>query len=141
MKTNKVLIGGIAGGVAFFFLGWLIYGMLLTDYMETNTNQCIMKPMEDMTMWAMGVSNIVLGLLLATIFSWAGVSGAAAGAKTAAIVGAMMSLSFDLTFFSMSTMFSNLGIVLVDVLAYTFMLALGGAVIAYVMGMGKKEGA
>ncbi len=32
METNKILLGGLAGGVAFFLLGWVIYGILLMDY-------------------------------------------------------------------------------------------------------------
>ena len=69
MTNNKTLIGGLAGGVAFFLLGWLIYGILLMDYYAANTNQCAMRPMTDMVMWAMIVSNLAAGLLVATILS------------------------------------------------------------------------
>ncbi len=32
MKTNKILLAGLAGAVLNFFLGWLVYGMLLYDF-------------------------------------------------------------------------------------------------------------
>ena len=69
MKTIKILLGGLAGGVTFFLLGWLVYGVLLNGYMMANTNQCAAKPMQDMVMWSMFLSNFALGCLLALIFS------------------------------------------------------------------------
>ncbi len=30
-------MGGIVGGILFFLLGWLIYGMLLMDFMNNHT--------------------------------------------------------------------------------------------------------
>ena len=35
MNTTKTFIGGIAGGVIYFLLGYLIYGMLLANYMRS----------------------------------------------------------------------------------------------------------
>ena len=34
MNYKKIIIGGIAGGIAYFFLGWLVYGILLANFME-----------------------------------------------------------------------------------------------------------
>ena len=48
MKTNKILLGGIVGAVAFFFLGWLIWGVFLTDFMQANYDQSLMKAEDDM---------------------------------------------------------------------------------------------
>jgi len=139
MNSNKVILGGIAGGVAFFFLGWLIYGTLLMNFMAANTNQCAMKPMADYTWWALIVGNLISGLMYAMIFSWSNITGMSAGAKTGAILGFMIALSYDLMFYSMSTMYTNMSVIVVDVLANTVMSAIGGAVIAWVMGMGKAE--
>jgi len=36
MNTRKFLIAGISGGIVYFLLGWLIYGMLLNDYMRSS---------------------------------------------------------------------------------------------------------
>jgi hypothetical protein len=51
MKANKILLGGIAGAVTFFLLGWLIYGLLLADYFTANYDQSIMRPIEEMKWW------------------------------------------------------------------------------------------
>lgn len=138
MKTNKILLGGLAGGVALFLLGWVIYGMLLMDYTTANYNQCASRPMQEMIWWAMILSNLALGFLLATIFSWSNTTGLMAGAKAAGIIGLLLGVSMDLGFYSMTTMYSSLTVIFVDVIAYIVYLAIAGAVIAWVMGMVRK---
>ena len=137
MKTNKVLIGGIVGGVTFFLLGWLIYGMLMADYMKTNTNQCAMRPMEEMIMWAMILANLASGFMVAYIFNWTNTTTPMAGAKMAGLIGFLLSVSFDLSMYSMSSMFLNMNAVCIDIVVSTVMSAIGGAVVAWAMGMVK----
>lgn len=137
METNKILLGGLAGGVAFFLLGWVIYGILLMDYTMASYNQCNSRPMEDMVWWAMILSNLTSGLLLALIFNWSNTTGILAGAKVAAIIGLLLAISIDLSFYAMTTTFLKPGAILVDIVAYTVMSAIAGAVIAWVMGMKK----
>jgi hypothetical protein len=48
MNIKKVAIGGLAGGIVSFLLGWLIYGMLLVDYMTNNYSQAINRAEADM---------------------------------------------------------------------------------------------
>jgi hypothetical protein len=139
MKANKILLGGIAGGVAFFLLGWLVYGILLMSYTTANYNQCAVRPMEDMVWWAMILSNLAFGFLLSIVFSWSNTKGALAGAKVAGILGFLVALSIDLSMYSMSTMFNRLSAVVVDVVAYTVMTVVAGIVVALVMGTGRKE--
>ena len=138
MKTGKIVAGGLAGGVAFFFLGWLIYGILLMNFMNAHSNQCAARQMQDMVWWAIILSNLVLGCLLALIISWSGTSGIAAGARIGAITGLLMALSIDLSFYSMTTFYTGLSVVAVDAVANSVMLAIVGMVIAWVFGMGKK---
>jgi len=139
METSKILQGGIAGGVTFFLLGWLVYGILLSDYSAANYNQCAAKPMEDMVWWALMLSNLAFGFLISIVFSWSNSKGAMDGAKVGGIIGLLVALSIDLSIFSMSNMFSNFSVVLVDIIVYSVMAAIAGLVVALVMGMGKKE--
>lgn len=138
MKTKKILLGGITGGVTLFFLGWIIYGMLLMDYSTANFNQCMNRPMQEMIWWSMILANLALGFLLATIFNWSNITGMMAGAKAAGIIGLLLGISIDLGFYSMTTMYANLTVIVVDVIAYIVYLAIAGAVIAWVMGLVKK---
>ena len=61
-----------------------------------------------------------------------------AGIQKGALIGAMSSLAFDLGMFSMSTMFSNMTALFVDVATITLMAAIAGGVIGYIRGMGAK---
>jgi hypothetical protein len=139
MKTSKILLGGLAGGVAFFLLGWLVYGMLLMNYMMANSNQCAARPMQEMVWWAMILSNLAYGFLLAIVFSWSNTKGIMTGAKVAGIIGLLLSLSIDFSFYSMTSMFPSLTPLFVDIIAYSCMSAIAGVIIAWAMGMGKKE--
>lgn len=138
MKTNKILVGGITGGVALFLLGWVIYGILLMDYSTANYNQCMNRPMQEMIWWSMILSNLALGFLLVTIFSWSNTTGFIAGAKTAGIIGLLLSASMDFGYYSMTTMYVNPSVIIVDIIAYTIYLAIAGAAVAWAMGMVKK---
>lgn len=140
MKTNKIVIGSLVGGIAFFFLGWIVYGMFLMNFMKEHQNQCAMRPMEEMIWWPLILGNIVWALAYAVIFSWSNITSFAGGLKAGIIIGFLIGASFDLSFYSMSTMFSSLTAVVVDILAGTAMSGIGGGIIATVMGMGKKEG-
>ena len=137
MKTNKILLGGLAGGVTFFLLGFIFYGTLLSGYMAANLNQCASKPMTDMVWWAMILANLSLGYLLTLIFSWSKISGIAGSAKVSAIIGALISLSTDLGTYSLSNMYKNFSVILVDVTVYTAMLTITGVVISVVIGSKK----
>jgi hypothetical protein len=139
MKTNKILVGGIAGGIAFFFLGWLIYGGILKNYMAANSNQCMMKAMEQWSWWAMLLGELCWGFVLAVIFDWSKTSGWMEGAKKGAVFALLMGLAIDLGYYSMSTMFSNMMALIVDVVATVVMVAISGAIIAWAMGLIRKE--
>ena len=137
METKKILLGGLAGGVAFFLLGWLIYGILLMNFTMESYNQCNSRPMEEMVWWAMILSNLFSGLLLALIFSWSNTTGILSGAKVAGIIGLLFAISIDLSFYAMTTTFLKPAAILVDIVAYSVMSAMVGAVIGWVMGMKK----
>ncbi len=139
MNTNKIVLSGIAGGVTYFLLGWLVYGIILSDFMAANGNQCIMKPMEEMIWWSMIVSNIAGGLMLALILSWSNNVGVVSGIQKGAIIGLLLGIAVNFSFYSMSTLYLNLAAVVVDVVATTFVMAIIAAVVAAVLGSGKKE--
>jgi hypothetical protein len=134
MKTQKILIGTLVAGVAMLFLGWLIYGKLLADYMHENCDSSSARPMEQMVWWAMIASNLVWGLLLALILNWSGSNGAMSGAKTGVIVGFLAALGFDLGMYSMTTMFTNHNVIIVDSLAYAVLFAVSGLLAGWIMG-------
>lgn len=139
MNTNKILIAGIAGGVIFFLLGWLIYGILLMDFMTANAGPAAATMhKEPMEMWALVVSNLSWGFLFAIMFGkWAAGITPAQGAMRGAIVGLLVAMFIDFSMYAMCNMFT-VKTLAVDIAATTVIAAIGGWGIAYVLGMGKN---
>ncbi len=137
--NTKTLISGLIGGIAFFLLGWLIYGMLL---METMTGYCHpelnkLNLLEaDYIWWALIVSNLIGGLLLATIFSWSNTNSMGKGMSRGAMFGLLMVLMYDLRNYSMTTMYSDSAIICIDAAASTVMCGIVGAIIGWWNGRG-----
>jgi len=133
----KILRGTVFGGIVYFLLGWLIYGILFMDFFSANMNQCASKPGSDMTWWAIIVSNLVTALLLTLILKWSGAKGIVDGLKTGALIGILITLSFDLSSWSMTTMFNNFGTLVADVVIGTFVIAVVGLMIVLTWGKEK----
>ena len=139
MNTKKIVVGSLAGGLAYFLLGWVVYGILMKDYCATNLNQEVIRKPEEMILWAIGVSNIAFAMLLALIFSWSNTSSILNATKMAAIIGLLVSISIDLSFYAMTTMYQSRSIIIVDVIVNTILTAIVGAIVYWSMCLGKKE--
>jgi hypothetical protein len=135
----KILRGTLIGGVVFFLLGWLVYGILLADFMMSNYNQCPNRPMEEMIWWAMLLSNLIYAFFLTLILKWSGAKGLIDGLKTGALVGFLFAATIDLSFYSMTTMFNSFGALLVDLIVSTFMATIIGVVIVLLWGKEKTS--
>jgi hypothetical protein len=138
MNTNRMLLAGIAGGVVFFLLGFLFYGVLLAKFFAANqgTAQGVMK--EPPTWWALILGNLAYGFLLAVIYErWASISTFATGARAGAIIGALVAFSVDFNMLG-TTNISTLNGALVDVVVFTVMSAVVGGVVGLVLGRGGK---
>jgi hypothetical protein len=133
----KIFRGTVFGGIAFFLLGWLVWGILLMDFSMNNYDQSIYLPEDEMIWWAMIVSNLALSLLLTLILHWSKARTWADGLKIGAITGILFALSVDLGYYSMTTVILNLSAIVVDTLAYALVTAITGLLI--VLTWGKTE--
>lgn len=137
MKSNKILIGGLIGGVTSFLLGWIIYGVLLKDAM-TSPIAGLMKPETEMVWWAMIGSCLAQGYLLSYVFGkWANITTLVGGATAGATLGLLIALSYDLGFYAMSNMFT-MGTMVMDVAMSTVMNAAVGAVVGWWLGRNQE---
>jgi len=137
--NTKVLLAGLAGGIVAFLLGWVIFGMLLMGYYEANMIHYdgLIKGEGEMHLGLMFLSNLMLSMMLAYVFSRMGVNDLKGGLIAGAIIGFLVYLSVDLGFMAMMNMFANHTMVVVDVLANTVWAALIGAVVGLMLGRGK----
>jgi hypothetical protein len=134
MNSQKFIVGGIVGGILYFLLGYVLYGLLLKSFFDDNG---MAVNMDNMVWWAMIVGNLAGGFLLSYILSKGNVSTAGGGAGTGFIVGLLMSLSFDLVMYGIGKGMSLKGIA-ADVAAAAVMTAIVGAAVGWVLGMSKK---
>lgn len=136
--NTKSIVAGVLAGVAFFLLGWLLYGMLLTDLMAGMEGSAtgVMKSDDEMmgSMHFLAIGQLVLGLFLAYIFStWANISTAMGGAKGGAVIGAFVSIGFDFTMLGTSNIMTLSGVI-VDVVVSVVIFAAAGAVAGWWLG-------
>src|SRR5262245_43801593 len=83
MNTNKFLVGGIIGGIANFLLGWLVWGMLLRNFVNEHTTEAgkaIMRGDDNMIWWAMIAGSLCWGLMLSYVLNKSAVNSASGGA-------------------------------------------------------------
>lgn len=134
----KILRGTIFGGILYFFLGWLVYGIILMDFYSANTNQCANRPEGEMIWWAMILSALIVALLLTLILNWAKAKVVVDGLKTGAIFGLLYTAAMDLSMWSMTTMYSSIGLLLIEIVVNTIVYALVGMIIVLTWGKEKQ---
>ena len=138
---TRVLAATVAGGIAFFVLGFVIYGLIL-DPMVMKPNMVIYAGlMKETPTWIpLILANFVSAFLLAYIFDkWASISTFIGGLKGGAIVWFLISLAYQLMFVAFMNLSKNYIPPIADVAGSIVMGAIGGGVIGQVLGMMKKE--
>ena len=135
--NTKTLIGGLIGGVVFFLLGWLVWGMLLGSTMQ----ECMscMRAEEEMN-WPLGIlANLLYGLFLAWALSkMTGVNSFQSGLQTGALFMGLLALAMDIGFYVYSTMFASWTCVFIDIIINIVMGGIVGGVIGW--WFGRKPG-
>jgi len=142
MSTKKFLTGGIVGAIVFFLLGYLVYGVLLADFMKTNAGSAtgVEREMSQMIWWSLILGNLCIGFLLSYVLQRANASSASEAAGISAVVGLLMSSGHDFIMYATSNI-ANLTGVIADIAAFTVMSAISGAVIALVAAPKKRMAA
>lgn len=133
MDIKKLVVGGIVGGILFFFLGWLLYGMLLMDFMANNPGVVSGYSKETPDFLYLAIGNLLSGFMMAYIFIKANINTLMGGLIMAAVVGLLMAASYDCMMYATTSLVSK-KMMLADVLASTAMSAVAGAVVGMLMG-------
>lgn len=133
------MLAGLAGGITFFIMGWLIYGMVLANYMAGHSNPAITRPLNEMIWWALILSNLSWAFLLTIIYEWSNVRSWMVGASRGAILGLFLAISIDFGFYAMYTMYTSVAPLIIDILASVVMFAVVGAVIGWVLNKRGKR--
>lgn len=132
----RILAATVVGGIAFFFIGWLIYGVLLAQYMKDSTISypgLMKEPMPDMV--PLILANLVIAGLFAFVFEyWATIRTFVGGMKGGAIMMFLIALYIDLNYMAFMNIMKGFTPLIVDVLAATVIGAIVGGLIGLVLG-------
>ncbi|MBK9249032.1 MAG: hypothetical protein IPM69_13180 [Ignavibacteria bacterium] len=72
--NTRVLLAALGGAVSNFLVGWVVYGMLLMDYMKNNMTQYAGLMKEPPDLFIMFISGFFWAWTYAFIFNkWAGI--------------------------------------------------------------------
>lgn len=127
MNVKKFIFGGIAGGIVDFFLGWLIYGILLKDTFPIEEGAT-----ENILFIFLGCMSF--GFLISYVFAQSeGISKCIPGIKLAAGIALFMSLSTNF-FMNMTNDTIDVKLLVIDVVASMVLASFVGATVAVVNG-------
>lgn len=135
MNWTKTLIGTLIGTIAYFLLGWLLYGIVLKDtFAMPEEFASVAYPEEEFNIVFMFLSCLVWAFLLTYIFQkWAGISTFMSGLQAGALLGALISLCIGLGM-AAQFRFASLQTTGMDMVANAICSGLTGGVIAWYLG-------
>ncbi len=133
--NTKMLVAGLMGGVAFFLLGWLLYGMLLQDTIANYQNGDYMRADADMNLPLLVFGSLITGILVAYIYSqWASISTFLTGLQRGALIGFLLSLGMNCVGYATSTLMTEFTGVIIEVVIATVMWGLVGGIVGWWLG-------
>lgn len=134
--NSKAIIAGVLGGITAFLLGWLFYGILLKDTFAGMMGSAtgVMKPDEELIFWALVLGHLIIGILIAYIFStWAGIKTFMGGLQGGAVLGLLFTAGYDFIMYGTSNMMGLNG-VLLDCVVGTVMFGISAGVVGWWLG-------
>ncbi len=134
--NSRVLLAAIVGGIAHFLLGWLIYGMALMSYMNsqmTTEGAAVMRA--EPIIWAYGVGSLAWAFLLAWIYSrYTTITTFNGGMMAGAVIGVLVALSYDMNMYAGMNAWTGMTGLFVDLLASAVISGLAGGVVGWLLG-------
>ena len=133
-----MIIAALITAIVNFFLGWLVFGILLMNFFEANTVHYdgLTKEMPNVVL--IFISGLLLAFLFAYIFDrWANIRSFGKGFATGMLLGFLIITSFDLYLLSSMNLIST-KLFFVDIILNTVYYGILGGVTGIVLGFGKK---
>jgi hypothetical protein len=138
IMNSKIILAAIAGGIASFLLGWLVYGILLMDFMTENTMYYANLMKDPPNMITLFASGIFWSALFAFIFhKWAHINSFMGGVKAGLPLALLINLANYSSMHAFFNLYTRTWLVADTVIASLFFTLIAG-IIGATLGMGKK---
>ncbi len=138
---KKLIYASLVGAVVQFVLGWVVFGLLLSKFMSSQSIQYdgLMKDMSSPAfMILVFISGLVMSFFIAFIFQrWAKFGTFLKGLYGGMFIGFFIGLAYDISSYAMLNMMSVTGLI-VDVICSCILTGILGAVIAWILGFKTK---
>ena len=135
----KTLYATLAAFVIFFFLGWLVYGVLLMGFYENNMFNCEGLTKDPPNYILLIVANLIWSFFFVFILQrWAKITDFGKGFIAGLIIGFLVLLAFDLQSMAFMNLF-NVQLFIVDLVVSTILAGIAGGVIGWILGAGMKK--
>lgn len=129
--NKKFFLSGFVTGIVAFFLGWVIWGIILMDFSTANTTEYPGLVKENMSFPAILLNNLLWGFTITWIYgSFRGVKTVKGGALTGMILGLLVSAGLNLSYFAFWNIYTPL-FQIVDVVANGIFSGVLGGVAGY----------
>ena len=140
MKTGKVILAGLIGGIVAFMFGFLTYGLVLEPFFKENAGTAVgVERGEDMLMIPIILGHLAWGVLLAYGIGKLGkIDTFPQGATAGAIIGFLSAAAADLIRFGTSHL-TTLKAVVVNIMVLTLISAIIGGVVGWIYSSGIKD--
>jgi hypothetical protein len=138
MNAKKLLIGGIVGGIVYFLLGWLTYGKLLMSYFKDHPGLSVGYDRAMPLFLYLIIGNLLQGFLLSYVFVKGKISSFGSGFVAGGVIGFLGGSAFDSIMYATTTLMSRTAVA-ADVIAFTIMSAITGAIVAVASGTGEPS--
>lgn len=140
MKASKIVLAGLIGGILALGLGFLVFGLALSNFPEENmgSGTAVMRAITDFNWVAMAIGHLALGFLYAIVFGvWTNTRSFVDGAKAGATIGFLFSLTNGMIAFG-STNVTSLPGTLVYIIVGTILSAIVGSVVGALLARGER---
>jgi hypothetical protein len=139
--NTKMIVAALVGSVIAFFLGWLVFGILLGPFYENHTihYKGLMRDETQTRLYAIYLAQLCWCGLLAYVFDrWANIRSFGPGLMGGLIMGALIFTASDLMTWSMMNLM-GCKMMIVNIIANTLYMGVMGGIVAHILGMGKKS--
>ena len=135
--TKRFVAAAVSGMLTIAVVGGVLYGVVFADFFRANIDVTFMRR-PPRFIW-IALSHMPFGILLALVVRWRGVATLRDGAVTGGTLGLLMAASYDLAQYGTTT-FWTLRLTLIEPFITMVMVAIAGAVVAWVWRGGTNPG-